>query len=154
MKFFTAFLLTVSLVLFGFDFPVANQPETLFMNGLVVQPVLENSDLPNFRYTRTVKFYYKDLMKNPIVLENGDLMTSYCSDGSLVEIVLPGDTVRVVSRSRLSCEILAVVKFDDQQVSLLKRKPATEIRITNLTTENTMSYPLVDSHYFNRALVQ
>jgi hypothetical protein len=155
MKLFTISILASFLIMFSFD-TIENQtpqPESLFMKDLIVQPILENSDLPNFRYTRTVKYYYKDWMKTPIVLTNGDLLKSYCSDETLVEIILPGDTVRAVSTKRMSCEILAVVNYTEDQISLLKRKPALEIRITNKTTDNIMSYLLKDVHYFNRALV-
>lgn len=156
MKLFTISILASFLVMFSFD-TVENQvkqPESLFMKDLTVQPVLVNSDLPNFRYTRTVKYYYKDWMKEPLVLSNGDLLKSYCSNETLVEIILPGDTVRATSTDRMSCEIVAVVHYTTEQISLLKRKPALEIQITNKTTDNKMSYPMKDVHYFNRALVQ
>jgi hypothetical protein len=154
MKLLVSSFLALTLVLFGFDFPTNPQPETLFMKDLIVQPVLESSDLPNFNYTRNVKIYYKDLMPNPITLSNGDLMKSYCSESSLVEILLPGDTVRVQTVPRLSCEILAIARFSTEQVRLLKRKPAMGIRITNLTTENVIFHKLSDVHFFNRSLVE
>jgi hypothetical protein len=152
---FTIAILTTALLLFSFDTMKTQieQPESMFTEDLIVQPVLENSDLPNFRYTRTVKYYYKDWMKEPIVLSKGDLLKSYCSEETLVEIILPEDTVRAVSTKRMSCEILAVVNYTADEIALLKRKPALEIRITNKTTDNTMCYPLKDVRYFNRALV-
>jgi hypothetical protein len=123
-------------------------PELLFVEGLTVQPLLEMGS------TQTIKFCYKDKIEKPLILSKGDSLTSYCSEQSMIEIVTMNDTIRAFSKIKMSCEIVAFVKFEKPQISQLKKSTVNEIIITNLTTENVMKYPIADIHYFKRALIQ
>lgn len=103
-------------------------------SNLVIYPILENADLPGDRYTRDIKFIYKD--------------KHYCSDLTKVTFVTSDTTFSVVSIQRMSCKILSIIRLNDYQSQILKKNPVKNLIIENLVTDNIYNYTMNDSLYF------
>jgi len=101
---------------------------------LMVFPILENDDNPGSRYIQDIKFIYKDL--------------HYCSDQAKITFVNKKGKFEVKSMQRMSCKILATVRFDNEQSDILAKVPTQKIIIENLVTDNIYEYVMKDSLYF------
>jgi len=118
---------------------MADQPTPYIHDAdstLLIYPLLENADNPGERYIQDIKFIYKDL--------------HYCSDLSKVTIVNKDTSFSNISLKRMSCKIVTVVRFTDEQRVILATKPTQKIIIENLVTDNIYEYTLKDSLYFIR----
>jgi sensor c-di-GMP phosphodiesterase-like protein len=118
---------------------MADQPAPYIHDAdstLLIYPLLENADNPGERYIQDIKFIYKDL--------------HYCSDLSKVTIVNNDTSFSNISLKRMSCKIVTVVRFTDEQRVILATKPTQKIIIENLVTDNIYEYTLKDSLYFIR----
>jgi hypothetical protein len=153
-----SFMFFVVLFFAGINYPnpvLVEQPAPLVIDSTTsIQPIVENIDIEKkFHYTRTVKFYYKDPMPNPITLSRGDKLRSYCSDSTLVTFITDKDTVTVASVKRMSCQILAVINFKPGDVSKLLKNPVKTLVIKNCVTENSYTYKL-NTDYFQKHLIE
>jgi hypothetical protein len=101
---------------------------------LFIQPILENSESPGYRYIKDIKFYFKDL--------------HYCSDINKISFISSDTSFSVISQRRISCKILTIVRLNDEQINILKTKPINKIIIENLVTDNIYTYDISDTKYF------
>jgi len=101
---------------------------------LLIQPILENSDLPGYRYVQDIKFYYKDL--------------HYCSDINKITFITKDTSFSIVSIKRMSCKILAIVRLTKVEQKIIARNPVEKIIIENLVTDNIYTYNISDKTYF------
>ncbi len=101
---------------------------------LMIFPILENDDNPGYRYIQDIKFIYKDL--------------HYCSDQAKITFVTRKGNFEMVSMQRMSCKILALARFTEEQTELISKVPTQKIIIENLVTDNIYEYPMKDSLYF------
>lgn len=134
----------------------SSTPEPLVIDSTTtVQPISENTDLDKeLQYTRTIKFYYRDPMKTPIALSRGGKLVSYCSDSTVVTFVTAlGDTVSRPSVKRMSCQILAVVNFEKEDINALLKSKVKTLTIMNCVTDNSYTYEL-NTDYFQRNLIK
>lgn len=104
---------------------------------LLIQPILENADLPGYRYIQDIKFYFKD--------------KHYCSDINKITFTMADTTFDVVSLKRMSCKILAIIRVSKEQVNILKSQPISKITIENFVTDNIYTYDISDNKYFINA---
>jgi hypothetical protein len=100
----------------------------------MIFPILENDDNPGYRYIQDIKFIYKDL--------------HYCSDQAKITFVTRKGNFELVSMPRMSCKILALARFTEEQTELISKVPTQKIIIENLVTDNIYEYPMKDSLYF------
>ena len=101
---------------------------------LMIQPILENADLPGYRYIQDIKFYYKDLY--------------YCSDMNKITFVTDDTSFSIVSIKRMSCKILAIVRLNKTQQDNLGKFPIRKVIIENLVTDNVYTYEILNTKYF------
>lgn len=152
---------TFLLLLFLIDFNkspkiISNiQPAPLFLDVKnYIVPIIENEDdLPQYRYTRTLKIYYTDPTTNKIMLSDGSFLESYCSDQTKLTIItFKKDTITAISQQRMSCKILAVINLTTNQILKLKESKTREVIITNLVTDNAYKYE-IHTDYFQKYLL-
>jgi hypothetical protein len=131
-----------------------SQPKPLILRDstqdtVIIQPIVENIDMnKQYQYIRTIKVYYKDRMAKPIDLKKGPPVDGYCSDSTkLTFITTLNDTISRYSTKHLSCRILGVVNYTDQDINKLKKSPTKEIWIYNRVTENTYKYKVYTSYF-------
>lgn len=101
---------------------------------LMIFPILENEDIPGKRYIQDIKFVYKDL--------------HYCSDMTKITFVNKRGSFSSLSIQRMSCRIVAVVKFKPSHIEQLSTIPTQKIIIENLVTDNIYEFQMNDSLYF------
>jgi len=101
---------------------------------LMIYPILENDDMPGYKYIQDIKFVYKD--------------KHYCSDMTNVTIVNKDTSFKFLSIKRMSCKISAVIRVNDYQRKIISTVPTQKIIIENLVTDNIYQYNLKDSLYF------
>jgi hypothetical protein len=101
---------------------------------LMIFPILENADIPGESYIQDVKFIYKDL--------------HYCSDMSKITIVNKNGNFSSISLQKMSCKIIATVRFKPSHIEQLSTVPTQKIIIENIVTDNVYEYQMKDSLYF------
>jgi hypothetical protein len=129
------------------------QPPPLILSNseFILQPVVDNIDLPEYSSIFTLKVYYKDKLDTPITFRNGDPLNTYCSDSTIVTFYLSNnDSVTIGSLKRMSCKILAIINLTKQQNVMLKNYPLDSIQIHNFVTDNKFLFPVSDKQYLNR----
>lgn len=129
------------------------QPQPLVEQTVTFCPIVENIDLGrDYWYIRTIKVYYTDSTPTPILLSNGDSLTTYCTDSTSVSFISSNDTIIIYSVKRMSCAILAVINLNDTHVSFLRNNAVKRAVIHNLITDNVFNVEIKDSTYFKRVL--
>jgi len=134
------------------------QPSPLILDtdsNFIVQPIIENLDLKGYEFMMTFKLYYKDKIAKPIDLKKGPPVNGYCSDLTIMTFYFAnGDSLKLESIQRLSCQILAIFNLEEYQNNKLKNYPINSIKIVNQVTENKFFFPLNsrDKSYFTRLI--
>jgi hypothetical protein len=127
------------------------QPNPLILDkdsNFILQPIIENIDIKGYETLFTLKLYYKDILPNPIYLENKDSLTNYCSDQTVIKLWLGNNTeIEIYSIKRMSCKILALFNLTKQEHDLLKKYPLYKIEITNKVTDSKFLFDIRDTHY-------
>ena len=135
-----------------------NQPAPLILvkdSSFILQPIVENMDMPGYEFVMTLKLYYKDRMVKPLEFKKGPPLDSYCSDSTHIIFYLQNkNTVAISSTKRMSCRILAVFNIDKSQNRVLKTYPMDSIRVTNGVTDNSYVMVVNDKQYLNRLITQ
>ncbi len=148
-------VIIAGMAIFDFLKPEDNQPPPFIIDECTyIQPILENEDMEEkYRYTRSIKFYYRDPMPGPIILRNGTIISSYCSDQSEVTfITMLNDTIKQKSVKSLNCKISAIVNFEQSEVYKLKKAKLKIFKIKNLVSENEYTYH-IHTDYFQKHLI-
>lgn len=122
------------VALFITNLVVAQQPLPLTMEGLTVQPILENDDLPGDRYIQDLKLVYA--------------MPAYCSDSVRAVFVFSDRVFYKPIKKTVCTGQIGYVRLDDEESLTLSRVPLLAIRLENTWTGESYSHPLVDRHYF------
>ena len=130
------------------------QPPPLIIDkdsNFVIQPIVENIDLPGYEFIMSLKLYYKDKTPKAITFKKGPPLETYCSDSTIITFYPKTQQPVVVgSVKRMSCKILAVFNLNKQQNTILRTYPLDSIKIHNYVTENKYTLPIPDPSYFNR----
>lgn len=134
------------------------QPAPLVLNSdssFIIQPIVENIDMPGYEFLMTLKLYYKDKMPKAITFRKGDPLETYCSDSTVI-ILYPKTQQPVVigSTKRMSCKILAVFNISKQQNNIFRDYPLDSIQVHNYVTDNKYILPIRDKAYFNRLITR
>ena len=134
------------------------QPSPLVLNSdssFILQPIVENVDMPGYEFIMTLKLYYKDKMPKPITFKKGDPLETYCSDSTVITLYPKAQSPIVIgSKKRMSCKILAVFNISKQQNNLLKTYPLDSVKVYNYVTDNKYTLPISDKAYFNRLITR
>jgi hypothetical protein len=131
-----------------------SQPPPLILDNnsdFILQPIVDNIDLPGYSSVFTLKIYYKDKLNTPITFRNGDPLETYCSDSTIVTFYLSNrDSIVIGGLKRMSCKILVIINLTKQQNRMLRDYPLDSIQIHNFVTENKFLFPISDKQYLNR----
>jgi hypothetical protein len=132
------------------------QPAPLVLDSnFIIQPIVENIDIPGYQFVMALKLYYKDKMPKAITFKKGDPLETYCSDSTIMTLYLKSQPPIVIgSIKRMSCKILAVFNISKHQNDLLKIYPLDSVKVYNYVTENKYTLPVNDKMYFNRLITQ
>lgn len=148
------FLLCLPLLLV-FTFVGGDQPSAYIQGDVTIQPIVENEDLDiKSQYIRSIKVYYRDLLKKPIILQNNQVLYNYCSDSSVVIFKSAADSIRIPSVKRMSCEIMAIINLTKRDSEWLKSHIVNEVAIVNTVTNNRFSVYMDDKEYFRRLMLK
>ena len=132
------------------------QPSPLVLNSdssFILQPIVENVDMPGYEFVMTLKLYYKDKMSKALTFRKGEPLETYCSDSTVVTFYPKTQQPVVVgSTKRMSCKILAIFNISKQQNSILRDYPLDSIQVRNYVTNNEYVLPIRDKAYFNRLI--
>lgn len=132
------------------------QPNPLVLDkdsNFILQPIIENIDIKGYETMFTLKLYYKDVLPNPIYLENKDSLTNYCSDQTIIKFWLGNGTeIEIYSIKRMSCKILALFNLTKQEHDLLKKYPLHRIEITNKVTDSKFLFDIKNTHYLTHLI--
>jgi len=144
--------LLFAVCLFAFTLFNPSQPPPLTTKqNVTFQPIVENIELGSSAwYIRTIKVYYADTMPSPLLLSNGDVLTTYCTDSTSVTFISNNDTIIIYSLKRMSCVILAVLNLNDTHISFLRNNVVKRALIKNLITDHVFNVHIQDSTYFKR----
>jgi hypothetical protein len=127
------------------------QPNPLILDkdsNFILQPIIENIDIKGYETLFTLKLYYKDILPNPIYLENKDSLINYCSDQTIIKLWLGNNTeIEIYSIKRMSCKIMALFNLTKQEHDLLKIYPLHKIEITNKVTDSRFLFDIKDTYY-------
>lgn len=143
------------MAVFDYSKPIDNQPPPLIIDECTyIQPIVENEDLDDeYKYTRSIKFYYRDPMPNPVILRNGSIVSSYCSDQSQITfITMLNDTITQLSVKSLNCKIAAIANFEQSDIIKLKKAKLKIFKIKNIVSENEYTYH-IHTDYFQKYLI-
>lgn len=131
-----------------------SQPPALVItpdSSFILQPIVDNLEIPKYEFIMAFKLYYQDKMAKPIEFRKGEPLKTYCSDSTIVTFYLTNqDSVKIGSIKRMSCKILAIFNLSKRQNSLLRDYPMDSIKVQNYVTENTYVLPIKDKQYLNR----
>jgi len=134
------------------------QPSPLILNNdstFIIQPIVENIDMPGYEFVMTLKLYYKDKMPKAITFKKGDPLETYCSDSTTITLYPKTQQPIVVgSTKRMSCKILAIFNINKQQNNILKSYPLDSVKVYNYVTDNKYILPISDKAYFNRLITR
>jgi hypothetical protein len=130
------------------------QPPPLVLDkdsNFIIQPIVENIDMPGYEFVMAIKLYYKDRIPTPITFRKGEPLETYCSDSTIITFYPKTQKPIIVgSVKRMSCKILAIFNITKQQNNILKNYPLDSIKVHNYVTENEFILPVKDNSYFNR----
>ena len=130
------------------------QPPPLVLDkdsNFIIQPIVENIDMPGYEFVMAIKLYYKDRIPTPITFRKGEPLETYCSDSTIITFYPKTQKPIIVgSVKRMSCKILAIFNITKQQNNILKNYPLDSIKVHNYVTENEFTLPVKDNSYFNR----
>ena len=136
----------------------SDQPAPLILvkdSSFILQPIVENMNMPGYEFVMTLKLYYKDKMVKPLEFKKGPPLDSYCSDSTHVVFYLQNkNTLQISSTKRMSCRILAVFNIDKSQNRVLKTYPMDSIKVTNGVTDNSYVIVVNDKQYLNRLITK
>jgi len=134
------------------------QPSPLIVDrdsNFVIQPIVENIDIPKYEFIMALKLYYKDKMPKAITFKKGEPLETYCSDSTIITFYPKTQKPVVVgSVKRMSCKILAIFNLNKQQNSILRDYPLDSIKVHNYVTDNKYILPISDKAYFNRLITK
>ncbi len=132
------------------------QPSPLVLDNdsnFILQPIVENIDIPKYEFIMAFKLYYKDKMPKAITFKKGEPLETYCSDSTIITFYPKAQQPVVVgSVKRMSCKILAIFNISEQQNNTLRDYPLDSIQIRNYVTDNKYTFPVRDKAYFNRLI--
>jgi hypothetical protein len=132
------------------------QPHPLILDTnseFVLQPIVENIDLPNYSVIFTLKLYYIDRLEKPITFKNGDPLETYCSDSTITTFYfVGGDSLALGSLKRMSCKIMALFNLSHSQNIMLRDNELDSIKIHNYVTDNKYTFPIQQKRYL-RSLI-
>ena len=132
------------------------QPSPLVLNSdssFILQPIVENIDMPGYEFMMTLKLYYKDKMPKALTFRKGEPLETYCSDSTIMTLYPKTQQPIVIgSTKRMSCKILAIFNISKQQNNILRDYPLDSIQVRNYVTNNEYVLPIRDKAYFNRLI--
>jgi hypothetical protein len=147
-------LLCLPLLLI-FTFIGSNQPGPYIQGDISIQPILENDDLDiKYQYIRSIKVYYRDPLKKPIILQNNSAIYNYCSDSTVVIFKSVADSIKVPSVKRMSCEIMAIINLSKRDSEWLKSHIVNQFVVINTVTDNRFAVYMDDTEYFRRLMLK
>jgi len=126
--------LILLVVLFISSLTMAQQPQALTMEGLVVQPILENDDLPGDRYIQDVKLVYTQ--------------PAFCSDSVRAVFVFVDRVFYTPIRKTTCSGQIGFVRLTDEMSQILATVPLLAIRLENTWSGESYPHPLLDRQYF------
>ena len=134
------------------------QPTPLILNNdssFILQPIVENVDIPGYEFIMALKVYYKDKMPKVITFKKGEPLETYCSDSTIVTFYPKTQQPVVIgSTKRMSCKILAIFNLNKYQNNILRDYPLDSIQVHNYVTDNKYILPIRDKAYFNRLITR
>jgi hypothetical protein len=105
-------------------------------SGLTIAPILENDDLPGYRYISDVKLVYP--------------RPAYCSD-SIRAVFIFSDRVLTKPLKKWICTSPnGWLRLTTEESLVLSRVPLLAIRLENTATGESYNHALLDSEYFIR----
>ena len=126
--------LVLLMALFISSLAMAQQPQPLTLEGLVVQPILENDDLPGDRYIQDLKLVYS--------------RPEFCSD-SIRAVFVFADRVFYTPIRKTTCSgQIGFVRLTDEMSQILASVPLLAIRLENTWSDESYPHPLLDRQYF------
>ena len=126
--------LVLLLALFVSSLVVAQQPLPLTLDGLTVQPILENDDLPGDRYIQDLKLVYA--------------LPAFCSDSVRAVFVFVDRVFYTPIRKTTCSGQIGFVRLTDEMSQILATVPLLAIRLENTWTGESYPHPLIDRDYF------
>ena len=126
--------LLIMVLLFLSSLAVAQQPLPLTMEGLTIQPILENDDQPGDRYIQDIKLVYS--------------LPAYCSDSVRAVFVFPDRVFYKPVKKTVCTGQIGSVRLTEEESLTLSRVPLLAIRLENTWTGESYSHALMDRHYF------
>ena len=115
---------------------MAQQPLPLTLEGLVVQPILENDDLPGDRYIQDLKLVYS--------------LPAFCSDSVRAVFVFTDRVFYKPVKKAVCTGQIGYVRLLEEESLTLSRVPLLAIRLENTWTGESYPHALVDREYFIR----
>lgn len=132
------------------------QPSPLVMDkdsNFIIQPIVENIDLPKYELVMAFKLYYKDKAPKAFTFKKGEPLETYCSDSTIITFYTKTQQPLVIgSVKRMSCKILAVFNLSKYQNNTLRDYPLDSVQVHNYVTDNKYTFPIGDKTYFNRLI--
>lgn len=126
--------LILLMVLFISSLAMAQQPQPLTLDGLVVQPILENDDLPGDRYIQDIKLIYT--------------RPAFCSDSVRAVFVFVDQVFYLPIRKTNCSGQIGYVRLTDKMSRILAAVPLLAIRLENTWSDESYPHPLMDRQYF------
>jgi hypothetical protein len=122
------------VALFVSSLALAQQPLPLTLEGLTVQPILENDDLPGDRYIQDLKLVYT--------------LPAFCSDSVRAVFVFSDRVFYTPIKKTVCTGQVGFVRLTDEMSRTLSRVPLLAIRLENTWTGESYPHPLIDRDYF------